>query len=150
MRDLAGSRIWTQLVKLVDELAEREVITTTYNKLFCVILKCRNQKLTNQCNDVIVRSSASWSVDLGFIPLVESYQKTSKMVSTAFLHGARHLGYVVENKPASLLVVSLDKELNGMPNLFVEDRWLKHLKDGNFQVSADVPSKRKRYNSLSG
>ena len=33
--------------------------------------------------------------------------------------GARHLGEVVENKPASLLVVSLGKTLNGMPPSFM-------------------------------
>ena len=37
------------------------------------------------------------------------------MVSTASLLGARHLGKVVENKPASSLVVSLGKALNGTP-----------------------------------
>ena len=37
------------------------------------------------------------------------------MVSTAFLHGAKHNGDSEENKPASLLVVSLDKTLNSMP-----------------------------------
>ena len=35
------------------------------------------------------------------------------MVFTASLLGARHLGEVVENKPASSLVVSLGKSLNG-------------------------------------
>ena len=39
-------------------------------------------------------------------PLVETYQKTLKMVSTASLLGAQHLGEVVENKPESSLVVS--------------------------------------------
>ena len=40
------------------------------------------------------------------------------MVSTASLLGARHLGEVVENKPASSLVVSLGKALNGtLPSL---------------------------------
>ena len=63
----------------------------------------------------MVRASASHSVDLRFIPLVESYQKTLKMVSTASLLGARHLGEVVENKPESSLVVSLGKALNGTP-----------------------------------
>ena len=37
------------------------------------------------------------------------------MASAASLLGARHLGEVVENKPASSLVVSLGKVLNGMP-----------------------------------
>ena len=45
------------------------------------------------------------------------------MVSAASLLGARHLGEVVENKPASSLVVSLGKALNGTPHLYVEDRW---------------------------
>ena len=71
---------------------------------------------------VVVRVSASQSVDLGFIPLVESYQKTSKMVSIASLLGAWHLWKVVENKPASSLVVSLGKALNETPHLYVEDR----------------------------
>ena len=38
-----------------------------------------------------------------------------KLVSTAFLLDARHLGEVVENKPASSLVVSLGKAVNGTP-----------------------------------
>ena len=32
----------------------------------------------DQCNSVVVRASALQSVDLGFIPLVESYKKTLK------------------------------------------------------------------------
>ena len=64
---------------------------------------------------IVVRASASQSVDLGFIPLVESYQKTLKMVFTVSLLGAWHLWKVVENKPASSLVVSLSKALNGTP-----------------------------------
>ena len=70
----------------------------------------------------MVRASALQSVDLGFIPLVGSYQKTLKMVFTASLLGARHLGEIVENKLASLLVVSLGKALNRTPHLHVEDR----------------------------
>ena len=37
------------------------------------------------------------------------------MVSTASPLGARHLGEVVENKPANSLVVSLGKALNETP-----------------------------------
>ena len=37
------------------------------------------------------------------------------MIFTASLLDARHLGEVVENKPASSLVVSLGKALNGTP-----------------------------------
>ena len=45
------------------------------------------------------------------------------MAFIASLLGARHLWEVVENKPASSLVVSLGKALNGMPHLYVEDKW---------------------------
>ena len=45
------------------------------------------------------------------------------MVSIAFLLGARHLGEIVENKPASSLVVSLSKALNGSPPFM----WNKNL-----------------------
>ena len=38
------------------------------------------------------------------------------MVFTASLLGAKHIREVVENKPASSLVVSLGKALNGMPS----------------------------------
>ena len=64
---------------------------------------------------MVVRASASQSVDLEFIPLVEPYQKALKMVFTASLLGAQHLVEVVENKPASMIVVSLGKTLNGTP-----------------------------------
>ena len=37
------------------------------------------------------------------------------MVSSASLLGARHLGQIVENKPASSVVVSLGKALKGTP-----------------------------------
>ena len=63
------------------------------------------------------------------------------MVFTASLHGARHLWEVVENKPASSLVVSLGKALNGTPHLYVEDRWPMNLENDNSQASADLLSK---------
>ena len=68
-----------------------------------------------RCDGVVVRASASQSLDLGFNSLVESYQKTSKIVFTASLLRTQQLGEVVENKPTSLLVVSLGKALNGTP-----------------------------------
>ena len=95
----------------------------------------------------MVRASVSQSVDLGFNPLVESYQMTLKNGIHSF--SARHLTEVVENKPASSLVVSLGKALNGTPRLYVEDRWLRHLGNDNSQASEDVPSKIYQYNSLS-
>ena len=63
----------------------------------------------------MVRASTLQSVDLGLISQVESYQKTSKMVFTASLLDAQQNRDSVENKPESLLVVSLGKALNGMP-----------------------------------
>ena len=76
----------------------------------------------SRCDGVEVRASASQSVDLGFITLVDSYQKTLKMVSIASLFDAQHLWEVVENKPASSLGVSLGKAPNGMLHLYVKDR----------------------------
>ena len=67
------------------------------------------------CDGVVVRASALQSEDLGFISQVESYQKILKMVFTVFLLGAQQNRNSLENKPASLLVVSLGKRLNGMP-----------------------------------
>ena len=71
-------------------------------------------EMHNRRDDVVVRASATQSVDLGFIPLVESYQKTKKMVFTASLLGARHLGEVGGKRPASSLL-SLGKALNETP-----------------------------------
>ena len=62
----------------------------------------------------MVKASALQSVDLGFIPLVESYQKTfKKMLFTVSELGAQHLEVVVDNKLARSLVVSLGKTLKG-------------------------------------
>ena len=77
---------------------------------------------------VVVRASASQSVDFGFISLVGSYQKTlfktwySPASLLVFLGkallGAQHIRDSVENKPASLLVF-----LAGCFSLYVADRW---------------------------
>ena len=45
--------------------------------LHCFLQDNVNAK-TQRCDGVVVRASTSQSVDLGFIPLVESYQKTLK------------------------------------------------------------------------
>ena len=63
---------------------------------------------------VMVKASASQSVDLGFISQVESYQKTLKNAIHSFPAWRSANRNSVENKPASLLV-SLGKTLNGMP-----------------------------------
>ena len=62
----------------------------------------------------MVRASASHSVDLGFVSLVESYLKTLKNGIHSFPAWRLAHRDSVENKPASLLV-SLGKALNGMP-----------------------------------
>ena len=68
------------------------------------------------------RWRSGWSVRFavgrsGNQSLSSHTKKLSKMVSTASLLNARHLGKVVENKPASSLVVFLGKALNGTPPL---------------------------------
>ena len=63
----------------------------------------------------MVRASASQSVDLGFISLVESYQKTLKNGIHSFPAWRSAYRNSVENKAASFLVVSLGKTFNGMP-----------------------------------
>ena len=70
----------------------------------------------------MVRASASQSVDLGYISLVESYQKPLKNCIYSFPAWRSTFREVVENKQASLLV-SLGKTLTGRPHLYVEDRW---------------------------
>ena len=72
----------------------------------------------NRRDGVVVRASASQPADLGFVSLVESYQKTLKNGIHSFpawLSAPKGWRPSVENKPASLLVVSLGKALNGMP-----------------------------------
>ena len=95
---------------------QRTNLPTLFVKNTKVQIVVRSLTHCDQSDGIVVRASASQSVDLGFIPLVDMpYQKALKLISTASLLGARHLSKVVENKPASSLVVSLDKALNGMP-----------------------------------
>ena len=61
------------------------------------------------------RASASQSADLSFIPRVESYQKTLKNDIHSLPTWRSAYKDSVENKPASLFVVSLGKALNEMP-----------------------------------
>ena len=63
----------------------------------------------------MVRASSTQSVDLGFISQVESYQKTLKIGVHNFPAWRSAHEDSVENEPASMLVVSLGKALNGMP-----------------------------------
>ena len=74
--------------------------------------------LTYRRERVAVRTSASQSVNLGFIPVVESYQKTKKWYSLLLcLALSIKKGNSVQNKPASLLVVFSGKALHEMPPL---------------------------------
>ena len=62
-------------------------------------------------NGVVVGAFASQSIDRWSFSKVESYQPTLKMVFIASLVGAQLKENNVENKPASLLLVSLVKTL---------------------------------------
>ena len=56
-----------------------------------LIIKDLLQLACSRDADAMVRVSAFQWVERRFIPLVKSYQKTLKMVSTAFMLGAWHL-----------------------------------------------------------
>ena len=100
----------------------------------------------------MVRASALQSVDLGAggsITMSNHTRRLLKIIFKASLLSALHLGEVVENKPASLLVVPWARHLIGCPHLYVEGRWPRHHGNGNSQASADVQSKILHYNLLS-
>ena len=84
--------------------------------------KYHHKRCLYRRDGIVVRASASQSVDLEFIPLVKSYQKTLKNGIYSFPSWRSAHRDSVENKPASSLVVSLGKALNGTPHLYVEDR----------------------------
>ena len=90
---------------------------------------------------VVVRASASQSVDLGFNPLVELYQKTLKNGIHSFPAWRSAFRGGCEEQAGNSLVVSLFKALNGTPPPYVDDKWPRHFGNGNSQASADVPSK---------
>ena len=96
----------------------------------------------NLRDGVVVKTSASQSVDLEFIPFVESHKKTLKNGIHSFPAQCLAFRKVVENKPASSHVVCLGKALNGAPHFYVEDRWPINLGNGDSQTSADIPSKK--------
>ena len=64
----------------------------------------------------MVRLSGSQSADLGFIPQVDSYQKTFKNGIHSFPAWRSAHRDSEENKLASLAVVSLGKAFNRMPS----------------------------------
>ena len=64
---------------------------------------------------MVVKASASQSADLRSIFKSSHTKKLLKIVFTASLLRAHQNRNSVENKPASLLVVSLSKTINRMP-----------------------------------
>ena len=76
--------------------------------------KISHQSNIDQRNGVVVKASALQSVDLRLISQVESYQKTFKNHIYSFPAWRSTNRDSVENKPASLLVVSFGKTLNGI------------------------------------
>ena len=64
---------------------------------------------------VVVRASASQSVDLGFIPLVESYHKTLKNGIHSFPACCSAFMGDCGEQAGKSFVVSLGKALNGTP-----------------------------------
>ena len=90
---------------------------------------------------VVVRASASQLVVLGLIFLVESYQKTKKMVFTASMLGALCIEERFWRTTYQVrLLYSWARHLRDA-RLCVEDKWPRHLGNGNPQASADIPSK---------
>ena len=71
----------------------------------------------------MVRAPDSHLVDLGFIPQVESYQKTLKMVFTASLLGVQHIGIVWKTSRQACLLCSWARHLTGRLHLQVANRW---------------------------
>ena len=78
-----------------------------------------SQVAKNRRNGIVARTSALQLVDLGFISQVESYQKTLKNGIHNFTAWRSANRDTVENKPASLLVVSLGKTLNRDASIFM-------------------------------
>ena len=93
----------------------------------------------NRRDGVVVRASASQSVDLGFNPLVKSYQKTLK--NDIYSFPAWRSAIREGTSRLVRLLCPWARHLKGRLRLYVEDRWPRHLGNGNSQASADLPSK---------
>ena len=86
----------------------------------------QSSRTTNWCDGVVVRTSTLQLVDLGFIPQVESYQKTLNNGIHSFSAWCSANWDSVENKSASLLVLSLGKALNGMAERWQGNKSTRH------------------------
>ena len=101
-----------------------------------------------QRDGVVVRASASQSVDLGSISYVESYQKTLKMLFTASLLGAQHKkGIVWRITRQACLLCPWARHLTGVTgrlHLYVADRWRTRTSPGkNCEVAHPACRKRR-------
>ena len=74
----------------------------------------KTENHANRRDGLVVRATASKRQTYGLFPKSSHTKRLQNIISTASLLGARQLGKVVENKPASSLV-SLGKALNGTP-----------------------------------
>ena len=103
-------------------------------------------RFRNRRDGVVVRASASQSVDLGFIPQVELYQKTLKMVFTTSLLGAQHKkGIVWRTSRQACLLCPWARHLAGRLHLYVADRWSTRTSPGyNYEV-ANPACRRRRF-----
>ena len=79
--------------------------------------------LNNRRDGVVVRASASPSVDLGFIFQVESYQKTLKNGITASLLGDQQNRDTWKTSRQACLLCPCARHLTGVLHLYVADRW---------------------------
>ena len=79
------------------------------------------------------RASASAVVYLGLIPS-RVKPMTLTLVFTASLLDAQHQRDSVKNKPASLLMVPLERHLAGFPHFGVVDRWLATSKQARYSA----------------
>ena len=78
----------------------------------------------------MVRASVSLSVDLRFIPLVESYQKNLKNGIYSFLaERSAFKGRLWRTSLQVCLLCPLVRHLMVRPNLHIQDRWLSFLSE---------------------
>ena len=76
-----------------------------------------------RCDGVVIRASASRSVDRGFIALVESYQKTLKNGIHSFPAWRSAFSGDCEEQDDKFDCCSWARHLLGRPRLYLEDRW---------------------------
>ena len=77
----------------------------------------QNYQHYQRCDSVVIRTSASQSIDLWPISIVDSYQKTLKNGIDSF-PAWQSAQTSVENKPVNSLVASLGKTLDGISPSF--------------------------------